>query len=228
MLTATRSRRLRRSCRAASRGRAATTPAKDPPILLSPITTPIATDGDPGEPFPAGVSSFAGRTITGRRHPAASVPASSRSSREHWALALEAARGGQCLGGRRSHSSPFSPCSSHSSPSPFASASSSSSLPLFFPSLLRRHSQGRSFGRRKVRSFWLFCFSCSVSDTFSALAVHRRRAAEGGAAELRRGGRGQAVEGGAEQVQGGRRRGSRGRGGRQGGRGRDDAGRKRG
>ena len=101
MLTATRSRRLRRSCRAASRGRAATTPAKDPPILLSPITTPIATDGDPGEPPPAGVSSFAGRTITGRRHPAASVPASSRSSREHWALALEAARGGQCLGGRR-------------------------------------------------------------------------------------------------------------------------------
>ena len=124
--------------------------------------------------------------------------------------------------------SPFSPYSSHSSPSPFASASSSSSLPLFFPSLLRRHSQGRSFGRRKVRSFWLFCFSCSVSDTFSALAVHRRRAAEGGAAELRRGGRGQAVEGGAEQVRGGRRRGSRGRGGRQGGRGRDDAGRKRG
>ena len=125
-------------------------------------------------------------------------------------------------------SSPFSPYSSHSSPSPFASASSSSSLPLFFPSLLRRHSQGRSFGRRKVRSFWLFCFSCSVSDTFSALAVHRRRAAEGGAAELRRGGRRQAVEGGAEQVRGGQRRGSRGRGGRQGGRGRDDAGRKRG
>jgi hypothetical protein len=47
VLTATRSSPLRRSCRAASRGRAATTPAKDPPIL-SPITTPIATDGDPG------------------------------------------------------------------------------------------------------------------------------------------------------------------------------------
>ena len=44
----------------------------------------------------------------------------------------------------------------------------------------------------------MFCFSCFVSDTFSALAVHRRRAAEGGAAELRRGGRGQAVEGGAD------------------------------
>jgi hypothetical protein len=52
MLTATRSRPIRRSCRAASRGRAATTPAKDPPIL-SPITTPIATDGDPGEPPPS-------------------------------------------------------------------------------------------------------------------------------------------------------------------------------
>ena len=42
MPTATRSRPLRRSCRAASRGRAPTTPAKDPPVLR-PITTPITT-----------------------------------------------------------------------------------------------------------------------------------------------------------------------------------------
>ena len=39
---------------------------------------------------------------------------------------------------------------------------------------------------KKGEIFLLFCFSCSVSDTFSALAVHRRRADEGGAAEVKR------------------------------------------
>ena len=45
MPTATRSRRLRRTFRAAPRGRPAATPAKEPPIV-SLITTPIGTDGD--------------------------------------------------------------------------------------------------------------------------------------------------------------------------------------
>ena len=66
MPTATRSRCLRRNFRAALRGQPATTSAKDPPSI-SPITTPIVTNGDGTTGRPGRTSLSAARRRKRRR-----------------------------------------------------------------------------------------------------------------------------------------------------------------